>query len=327
MPSFLLLLLCLLYALPLTCGQGDEAVKFTVVEEESSDSPVGTVSTSSQILNKVPEADRSAVQYSLDARNVRHQNLFKIERHTGDISVAQPVDRETVCPRTDDCILHFDAIAIKDDIIVQVPIVINVTDINDNKPEFHTIPPTPPGSLPTLEVCFPESSPSGSLRPLLTATDEDMSSPYGDLSYSLEPASSIFSLDISENSVGTEQVNLRLEGTLDREKVTDYTLQLVARDGGEPPNTGTLKVKVLVEDFNDNPPKFTQTLYTANFSETEGKGYEIVKVHATDKDEDQNGRVVYFLSSQQPGGNPESILDKVRTFVNSQRSRSHLCRM
>ena len=253
LPSFLLLLLCLFYALPLTCGQGDEAVKFTVVEEESSNSPVGTVSTSSQILNQVPEADRSAVQYSLDARNVRHQNLFKIERHSGDISVAQPVDRETVCPRTDDCILHFDAIAIKDDIIVQVPIVINVTDINDNKPEFHTTPPTPPGSLPTLEVRFPESSPPGSLRPLLTATDEDMSSPYGDLSYSLEPASSTFSLDISENSVGTEQVNLRLEGTLDREKITDYTLQLVARDGGEPPNTGTLKVKVLVEDFNDNP--------------------------------------------------------------------------
>ncbi|RUS88287.1 hypothetical protein EGW08_003925 [Elysia chlorotica] len=309
----LVILVCLFQAIVLSHGQDsspDQTIKFSVVEEEPADTPVGNVSTAQVILDKVPEAERPEIQFSMRAKDVKHQNLFRIDRQSGAIKVAQAVNREDVCPRTDDCILHFDVFANKGDFFEKIPIVINVTDINDNSPMFHTSASSSE-TLSALEVRFPESSPQGSVRPLLTATDADMSQAFGSISYRLEPASSVFSLDVSQNPVGTQQINLRLLETLDRETTANYTLRLVATDGGDPPKTGVLTIHVLVEDFNDNKPVFTQNIYSTNFSETEGKGYEIVKIHARDSDVGKNGRVQYFLSSQQPGGNSESIVDKV----------------
>lgn len=306
----LLLLACFVCILSLAKGQGDDPDKimeFTVVEEDPPGTPVGTVSTSDIILFNIPESERSLVQYSWDAKDVKHQNLFRIDQKTGDIVVHDAVDREVVCPRATDCILLFTAFANKDDFFGRIPVAINVTDINDNPPVFLT-QSVPPGLPFVFEVRFPESSLEGSTRALLTATDADMSGAFGAIRYSLEPASSVFALDVSQSN---QQVNLRLLTTLDRETTASYNLRLIATDGGDPPKNGTLPIRVLVEDFNDNNPRFTQRVYTANFSETEGAGYEIVKVHATDRDEGKNGRVVYDLSPQQPSGSLESIVDKV----------------
>ncbi|GFO30810.1 protocadherin-9 [Plakobranchus ocellatus] len=284
-----------------------QRLTFTVVEEEPTDTPVGSVSTSSIILDKVPEADRSQLSYSLQAKESSHQTFFKIDRQSGNITVASPIDREAVCPWTNVCVLQFDAIANRGNFMEQILVAISVEDINDNPPKFDTSSTT----SGVYEVRFPESSPIESSRPLLTATDADMSVSFGVQNYNLEPASSIFSLDVTKNAVGTPQVNLVLKEVLDRETDANYTLRLEAWDGGVPPNMGALTVLVLVEDINDHRPKFSSTNYSASFSETEGEGYEIVQVHATDEDEGKNGRVVYYLSSQQTGENSASIVGKV----------------
>jgi len=51
--------------------------------------------------------------------------------------------------------------------------------------------------------------------------------------------------------VSNPRLDLVVKGDLDREKTDSYTLVIVARDGGSPPRTGslTLKVNVQVKDL------------------------------------------------------------------------------
>ncbi len=60
---------------------------------------------------------------------------------------------------------------------------------------------------------------------------------------------------------------LRLEGALDWEDIARYELNVSAWDSGVARKVGFLKVVVVVEDVNDNPPKFSQDFYNISVSE------------------------------------------------------------
>lgn len=49
---------------------------------------------------------------------------------------------------------------------------------------------------------------------------------------------------------------------LDREQVSEYTLQVIAMDTSLLPRTATTTVKVYVDDLNDNIPSFKQQKYS-----------------------------------------------------------------
>ena len=76
-------------------------------------------------------------------------------------------------------------------------------------------------------------------------------------------------------------------------------MQVIARDGGIPPRSGTLLVNITIGDENDNRPQFTEPSYTATVDEDVPIGYVLMTVTATDRDSGPNGRVRYRLSAQQ----------------------------
>lgn len=49
---------------------------------------------------------------------------------------------------------------------------------------------------------------------------------------------------------------------LDRETVSSYVLEVVARDNGLPVLSGHVLVNIEISDANDNPPLFSQSNYT-----------------------------------------------------------------
>lgn len=49
---------------------------------------------------------------------------------------------------------------------------------------------------------------------------------------------------------------------LDRETVSSYVLEVVARDNGIPVLSGQVLVNIEISDANDNPPLFSQSNYT-----------------------------------------------------------------
>ncbi|KAM9225695.1 desmoglein-4 [Dugong dugon] len=73
-----------------------------------------------------------------------------------------------------------------------------------------------------------------------------------------------------------------------------------------------LELRVKVMDINDNPPVFTQNVYTASIEENSKANTLVVKLSATDADEDShlNSKIAYKIISQEPTGAPMFILNR-----------------
>ena len=85
---------------------------------------------------------------------------------------------------------------------------------------------------------------------------------------------------------------LSLVKALDRETLSNYTLTISASDNL---HTDVCEVLVLVQDQNDNDPKFQRDSYVASITEEVRIGTTVVTVVATDADSEQNGEVTYSL--------------------------------
>lgn len=86
---------------------------------------------------------------------------------------------------------------------------------------------------------------------------------------------------------------------LDREAQARYWLVVTAQDAGSPtPLSGSCNISILVEDQNDNDPRFSQTRYSTTLAEDAAPGTLVLTVQATDADLGANGRVTYSLANE-----------------------------
>ncbi|BFZ24445.1 hypothetical protein BsWGS_27484 [Bradybaena similaris] len=285
------------------CLCQDNDLVFTQPEEQRAGHPVGSVAEYVNGLTSIAEGDKSSLRYSILPDTNGHSSLFSIDPVSGNVTFAKRVDRESICPLSDSCEIKFQvAVSGRDNFFITMPARIIVLDINDNSPTF-----PPPGAI-TIHIS--EAASVNFTHVLTSATDADTSRDFGVLSYTLDPASEKFQVVMTRNFVGTSQVTLLLKQKLDREVQETYQLLVVAKDGGDPPRSGSLTVNVVVDDVNDNDPTFTEKVYSANFGEDAGPGYKIITVVATDNDVNDNGKVVYELNSIL-SGNSADIDDKI----------------
>ena len=71
--------------------------------------------------------------------------------------------------------------------------------------------------------------------------------------------------------------------------------EVVAKDRGRTSLT-SLPSPVVVDIIkNQNPPVFSQSQYTAAFSEDEAVGYTVIRIPASDADTEVSGLVVFFI--------------------------------
>ncbi|KAJ8298114.1 hypothetical protein KUTeg_024645 [Tegillarca granosa] len=96
--------------------------------------------------------------------------------------------------------------------------------------------------------------------------------------------------------------------SLNREERKEYELIIGASDGI---NSAQTMVQILVQDLNDNPPKFSRAIYSFDLPENTVKGTTLGRVEAIDVDEGASGEVNYTLYplytltvSAQDHGNP-----------------------
>jgi hypothetical protein len=173
-----------------------------------------------------------------------------------------------------------------------------INDTNDNAPTF---PPPSIVHLSISESLLPDDP--SAIFSLPVAVDAD-SLPNGIVGYRLETFDNstgyIFRLIVSLNSSEPE-VKLALNRPLDRESRDEYQLKLIAYDGGSPVQTGSLLIRVEVEDANDNSPMFQQSTYHVELSESAAVGTRILTASATDPDTGHNGDVRYRLSARGQG--------------------------
>ncbi|XP_056899807.1 protocadherin alpha-2-like [Takifugu flavidus] len=141
-----------------------------------------------------------------------------------------------------------------------------------------------------------ESSYVGERQPLPVAHDADIGV-NSVKTYKLSQ-NEHFSLDIQSTGDQTVSAELVLQKALDREKQAVVELVLTAIDGGKPPKSGNLQIRINVLDVNDNSPLFSKSLYKVQVVENANVGATILTLSATDLDDGVNGELVYSFAER-----------------------------
>ncbi|XP_076020960.1 protocadherin alpha-3-like [Genypterus blacodes] len=261
------------------CGCSSAQLSYSVSEEANKGTVVGNIAK-----------DLNLNVQELEARDLRivssySKKYFDVNLRTGNIYVAERIDREELCPNTVKCSMNIQAVLSNPMNVHRIEV--SVLDVNDNSPVFIE----ESYSFNISESLFP-----GERYLLPAAVDRDIGS-NSVQSYKLSQ-NDHFSLDVQsggEHSVSSELV---LQKPIDREKQPVITLILTAVDGGKPARSGTLQLTVNVLDANDNAPSFSKSLYKVSVKENISPGTVVIKLNATDLDEGMNSKILYSFIKQ-----------------------------
>uniref|UniRef100_A0A4W5QMJ2 Protocadherin 1 gamma 32 n=1 Tax=Hucho hucho TaxID=62062 RepID=A0A4W5QMJ2_9TELE len=203
--------------------------------------------------------------------------LFDIDSSTGVIVIQRQLNYEQTS------LYKFDIVA-KDrgnpEMDGHCDVEFKIIDVNDNIPEI---------IVTSLTTPVPEDSPIGTVIALIGAKDSD-SGDNGKVRLSVSPKSP-FKLNPSVSKHYTLVTN----APLDRERYSQYSIEISASDSGKPPLSSKKTIIVDVLDVNDNPPLFSQPSYTVYVKENYAPGKLLCSVCATDSDLGDNAKTSYSI--------------------------------
>ncbi|NWJ07911.1 CAD23 protein, partial [Crypturellus undulatus] len=165
-------------------------------------------------------------------------------------------------------------------------VFVNLLDLNDNDPAFQNLP---------FVAEIAEGLPAGSSVFQVVAIDLD-EGPNGQVTYRMQ--------------VGMPRMDFLINGSsglvsstavLDRERIAEYYLRVVASDAGVPAKSSTSTLTVRVLDVNDENPTFFPAVYNVSLPEDVARDFKVVRLNCTDADVGLNAELSYFIT----GGNQD----------------------
>ncbi|XP_065411862.1 protocadherin gamma-B5-like isoform X18 [Chrysemys picta bellii] len=174
----------------------------------------------------------------------------------------------------------------------QKTILLQISDINDNAPVFEK---------PSYIAYVPENNPSGASIFSVKASDRDLDRnariTYSILSSNLQelPLSSYISINSQTGAIYAQR-------SFDYEQFREFEVQVKAQDGGSPPLSSNVTVRVFILDQNDNAPRILYPSLGADDSalfemipRSAEAGFLVTKVVAVDADSGHNAWLSYHL--------------------------------
>ena len=250
----------------------------------SEGSAVGTVVA--QLAATLPEHS-SPLRYSLASTLYSGPDSPLQIDATGRLMVSNRLDRELAA-------VHRLVVRAETDtspaLLATTQITVKLVDENDHAPEFAASP----YRVSVLETVAPHTQ----ILQVL-ATDRDIAN-NGEISYSFseetqELAAHLFSIDPHHGWVTTT-------AQLDYEQEQSYKLTIVAEDNGSSKRSTTTALEISMVDSNDNPPEFSQRLYSAAVNEGALPGTIIFQLETEDADKTVVSPVEFFITSGDPRG-------------------------
>ena len=162
-------------------------------------------------------------------------------------------------------------------------VAIDVTDLNDNIPVFHTMNP--------LSIAVEENSEVGTQFYQVLAVDTD-SGINRELTYSITGGSGE-NLFIIDHKSGY----LRTNATFDYETKSFYFLLIKAVDSGSPPLSNEINITVYIKSVDEYEPAFLNSTYKFEVPGNAQIGDFVGQVSAVDKDGGEDGVVRYSFES------------------------------
>ncbi|XP_003131055.2 protocadherin-8 isoform X2 [Sus scrofa] len=299
--------------------------------ELAEDAPVGSLLLDLDAADP-DEGPNGDVVFAFGARTPPEaRRLFRLDPRSGRLTLAGPVDYE----RQDTYELDVRA---QDrgpgPRAATCKVIVRIRDVNDNAPDIAITPlaaPGAPAASPFAAAAaaaalggadatsstgpgtpeagavsqVPEGAARESLVALVSTSDRDSGANgqvrcalYGHEHFRLQPAYAGSYLVVTAAS-------------LDRERIAEYNLTLVAEDRGAPPLRTVRPYTVRVSDENDNAPLFTRPVYEVSVRENNPPGAYLATVAARDPDLGRNGQVTYRLLEAEVG----RAGDAVSTYV------------
>ncbi|XP_039670066.1 protocadherin gamma-A2-like [Perca fluviatilis] len=172
-----------------------------------------------------------------------------------------------------------------------VTLTLQISDVNDNAPVFERS---------SYEAYIVENNTPGLSIFTVKARDADWNQ-NARVSYILED-SSVNGVPVSSYvSVSADSGVIHAVRSFDYEQIKDFHFRVKAQDGGSPPLSTNVTVKILIQDRNDNPPQVLYPVQTGGSLVAEmvprsaDVGYLVTKVVAVDVDSGQNAWLSYKL--------------------------------
>uniref|UniRef100_A0A8C5DLG3 Cadherin domain-containing protein n=1 Tax=Gouania willdenowi TaxID=441366 RepID=A0A8C5DLG3_GOUWI len=168
---------------------------------------------------------------------------------------------------------------------------LKVSDVNDNAPVF----------LQSVYNTFITENNSPGLSVLTLRAKDPDENQNARVSYILEETN-VGGSPISDFvSVNAESGVVHAVRSFDYEQIKELLFVVKAQDGGSPPLSSNVTVKILIQDQNDNPPQVLYPVQTGGSVVAEmvprsaDVGYLVTKVVAVDVDSGQNAWLSYKL--------------------------------
>nr|XP_029516669.1 protocadherin gamma-A2-like [Oncorhynchus nerka] len=172
-----------------------------------------------------------------------------------------------------------------------VTLTLQISDVNDNAPVFERS---------SYEAYIIENNTPGLSIFTVKARDADWNQ-NARVSYILED-SSVNGVPVSSYvSVSADSGVIHAVRTFDYEQIKDFQFRVKAQDGGSPPLSSNVTVKIMIQDQNDNAPQVLYPVQTSSSLVAEmvprsaDVGYLVTKVVAVDVDSGQNAWLSYKL--------------------------------
>ncbi|XP_041444733.1 protocadherin gamma-B1 isoform X23 [Xenopus laevis] len=260
------------------CHSVSAQLQYSIFEEMQKGSLIGNLANDIELNVKEIAVRKFRIVSRLSDK------YFRVNVGNGNLNVADRIDREALCGAREECFLTFD-------VVIENPlnifhVRIDIKDINDNPPRFVN---------EKIEFEISESTSAGVRFPLQNAEDLDVGI-NSIVTYKLS-ANKHFVLGEKKSTNGRIFPELILETSLDCETQSNHELILTASDGGNPVQTGTTLIKIIVTDVNDNFPVFTQEVYKVNLQENISINSTVLQVNASDKDKGINAQITYSFST------------------------------
>ncbi|XP_050411819.1 protocadherin Fat 4 [Patella vulgata] len=207
-------------------------------------------------------------EYTLVSGN--EKNHVFLDSSSGKLILMNSYDRE----KEDIFIYEIKAVSIDTNSSTVGFLTIHVIDSNDITPKFNT---------GFQYISLSETFNVGGEILNATAIDEDLDE-NGQIVYSINPSSnigSVFKID--------ESGTLTLNSSLNAEKTTHYSLEIIATDKGSTARSGSTTIVIRVIDVNEFKPQILNIkdgLVFANVSEDEALNASIFTIRAVDEDVD-----------------------------------------
>ncbi|NXI63860.1 PCD23 protein, partial [Anseranas semipalmata] len=244
-----------------------------------------------ELLIKVEAIDRDAGRNSLLQYEIlpgTGYEKFRMNSDNGELVTAVSLDRETQ---------EVFSIKGRPSRSSTALLYVTVLDENDHNPVF---------AKNQYHISVREDLEEGSVILDVFASDKD-DGLNGEVTYLLiDDTFGAFAIDSVTGSIVTTKA-------LDRETKSQYTFRVVASDCSTHLPRNSTVITVLIQDVNDNVPKFEQRCYRALVWEGQTPKTDIVQIFATDPDSGLNGETEYSILSGNE--NATFLIDSARGIL------------